>query len=349
MILPQKTKQIILKTFETLNIPLYLVGGAVRDSLLGKVPKDWDFTTPCLPDKVEQAIIKTGKKPYLLGKKFGTIGFKLELEKDIFEYVEITTFRGEKYEAANRKPEVNFIDKIEQDLTRRDFTINAMAISSKLKLIDICDGQKDLKNGIIKTVGDPKIRFKEDPLRILRAIRFATSLNFTIEEKTLEKLCSMKFSLFEISRERWVMEMDKILGSKNVQQGLNLLMQCGVLGLIIPELSLQKDYDQNSPHHDFDLWLHTQKVVVNVPCDDLDLRWTALLHDIAKPFTRTENKKGHSNYVGHNILGAEMAKKVCAYLKFSNKRTDYIAEQILHHLELDSDLKIYDDNGKKNV
>jgi tRNA nucleotidyltransferase (CCA-adding enzyme) len=212
IILPQKTQEIILKTFETLNIPLYLVGGAVRDSLLGKVPKDWDFTTPCLPDEIEETIKKIGKKPYLLGKKFGTIGFKLELEKDVFEYVEITTFRGEKYETGNRKPEVNFIDKIEQDLIRRDFTINSMAINSKLKLIDICDGQQDLKNGIIRTVGNPKIRFKEDPLRLLRAIRFATVLDFAIEQKTWEKLCSMKFGLFEISRERWVMEMDKILG-----------------------------------------------------------------------------------------------------------------------------------------
>jgi tRNA nucleotidyltransferase (CCA-adding enzyme) len=345
--LPKKTIQIIQKTSELLDVPIYLVGGAVRDSLLQKTPKDWDFATPILPDEIQAVLEKAGRKPYLIGKKFGTIGFKLELEKNEFEYIEVTTFRGERYEYKNRKPEVTFSTKIDQDLSRRDFSINAMAIDSNLKIIDFFDGQKDLENRIVKCVGKPKIRFNEDSLRILRAIRFATQLDFEIEQKTWEKLSKMKFNLLDISKERWVMELDKILGFQNVQKGLDLLMESGCLGVMIPELILQKDYDQNTPYHDFDLWTHTKKVVSGVPKENVELRWAGLLHDIAKPFTRTENKKGHSNYINHHLLGAEMAKKVCNYLKFSTKRTDYIVDQILCHLETDSDLKIYDDNGKK--
>lgn len=346
--------KIIQKVEQILNLPVYLVGGAVRDTLLDKPVKDWDFTTPASPDEIESAVLKAGRKPFLIGKKFGTIGFKIEIDennqKNRFEYVEITTFRKEDYKENNRKPEVVFVDKIQEDLARRDFTINSMAIKNNGKIVDEFGGLEDLKNGVIKAVGNPKIRFKEDPLRILRAVRFAASLGFEIEPKTWDKLCQMRFDLLKISKERWVLEIDKILSLENpekLEKGLEMLMESGIFGVIIPELTLQKNYNQNSPYHNFDLWTHTKKVVFNVPFDDLDLRWTALLHDIAKPFVRTENKNGNSNYINHDILGSQMSLKISSYLKFSNFRKDFIFENILNHLQPESLLKIYDDLGKR--
>jgi tRNA nucleotidyltransferase (CCA-adding enzyme) len=343
----QKYIDYIKKVETILQAPVYLVGGAVRDILLGKTPKDLDFCTALLPDEIEQRLEQAGRRSYSIGKKFGTIGFKLEVEPNKFEYIEITTFRGESYIDGNRKPIVSFITDLQEDLSRRDFTINSMAIDSNGKTVDYFGGQADLENQSLRAVGNPKIRFREDPVRILRAIRFGGKYNLAIEEKTWEYVCKMKYELLKVSKERWVMELDKILSLDNPTICLDLLMNSGILGVIIPELSLQKDYQQNSPWHDFDLWTHTQKVICNVPKDNLDLRWTALLHDIAKPFTRTENPKGHSNYLNHDLLGAEMSIKVSDYLKFSKSRKDYIYSNILDHLKPDSNLKKYDDAGKK--
>ena len=329
------------------GIELYLVGGAVRDLVLGNEPKDYDYSTPNSPDEVEQAILKADRHCYAMGKKFGTIGFKYEYEPKKFEFIEITTFRSEHYTPGSRKPAVEFTTNMQADMSRRDFTINAMALHSNGELWDEYGGQLDLQNKIVRAVGSPKQRFKEDPLRILRAVRFATKYNFEIESET-ERYCKrMNWALLDISKERWVIELDKILGSENVKKGLGLLMDLELLKVIIPTLELQQNYNQNSPYHDFTLWEHTKNVVANVPKENLNLRWAALLHDIAKPFTRTENPKGHSNYLNHDILGAELASQVCAYLKFSKVRTDYIVEQIKNHLKPESDLKQYDDAGKK--
>jgi tRNA nucleotidyltransferase (CCA-adding enzyme) len=346
--------QIITLVNDIIQAPIYLVGGSVRDHLLGLKPKDYDFATALLPDEVEARIVASGRKAYTLGKKFGTIGMKLKLDDGRYEYVEITTYRGEEYDqltkstlARSRKPTVNFIEDLEQDLSRRDFTINALALDINGQVIDYFNGQDDLTNKILRCVGVPKQRFKEDPLRILRAIRFAAKYNLEIEPKTWEYVCKMKFELLRVSKERWLIELDKILGFENVKAGLNLLMESGILGVIIPELILQKDYDQNSPWHDFTLWDHTCRVVENCPKENLDLRWSALLHDIAKPFTRTENPKGHSNYLNHDILGAEMSLKVSDYLKFSRARKEFIFETILNHLKVECVLKEFDDGGKK--
>jgi tRNA nucleotidyltransferase (CCA-adding enzyme) len=349
--------QIIHHQVQTIiQAPVHLVGGCVRDFLLGNQPKDYDLTTALTPDEVESKILAANQKAYCIGKKFGTIGMKIQWQPKSFEYVEISTMRGEEYDqltkdnlARSRKPTVNFITDLKEDLSRRDFTINSMAMDSNGKIIDNYDGQQDLQNRILRTVGNPKQRFKEDPLRILRAIRFATKYNLEIEAKTWEYICKMKFELLRVSKERWVIELDKILGFDNVKVGLNLLMDSGILGVIIPELTLQKNYKQNSPWHDFTLWDHTCNVVDNCPADNLGLRWSALLHDIAKPFTRTENPKGHSNYLNHDILGAEMSLKVSDYLKFSNPRKEFIFENILNHLKVECVLKEFDDGGKKVI
>jgi putative nucleotidyltransferase with HDIG domain len=346
--------QIINQVNAIIQAPIYLVGGSVRDYLLGNEPKDYDFATALLPEEVEARIITSGCKAYTIGKKFGTIGMKLKLENGKYEYVEITTYRGEEYDqltkstlARSRKPTVNFITEIHEDLSRRDFTINSLAMDKNGNIKDFFGGQEDLKNKILRTVGVPKQRFKEDPLRILRAIRFAAKYDLQIESKTWEYVCKMKFELLRVSKERWVIELDKILGFDNIKVGLNLLIDSGILGVIIPELALQKNYNQNSPWHDFALWEHTCNVVANCPADNLDLRWAALLHDIAKPFTRTENPKGHSNYLSHELLGAEMSLKVSDYLKFSKARKEFIHDTILNHLKPESTLKKHDDDGKK--
>jgi putative nucleotidyltransferase with HDIG domain len=337
----------IAKLENQLGIKLYLVGGAVRDTLLGVNPKDLDFITPSLPEEIENAIINLGKKPILIGKKFGTLKFKYVFEDETEQLIEITTFRTETYQDQNRKPEVFFTDNIQIDLGRRDFSINAIAIDSNGKLIDIFNGQNDLKNGIIKAVGNPKIRFTEDPLRLLRAIRLAQKLNFEIEPVTLQKITECKYQLYSISKERWVAELDQMLSGDNVRKGLNLLMDTGLLGVMLPEMVIQKNYDQNNPYHDFTLWEHTLNVVEGVPKSELNLRWAALLHDIAKPFTRIEKPNGYFGFHGHEIVGAQMSLKISQYLKFSKTRTEFIFEIIKHHLEMDCPLKKYDDGGKK--
>lgn len=344
--IPKHIQEFIQSVESLLNIPVYLVGGAVRDTLLGQTPKDWDFATPASPDQIEEAIKKAGRRAFCIGKKFGTIGCKFPVADD-FRYIEITTFRTEKYQEKNRKPIVEFSNNIELDLARRDFTINAIAINSKGKIIDPYKGVSDINAKTIKAVGNPRTRFKEDPLRILRGIRLSSKLDFTIEQNTAEKMQEKRISLLNISKERWIDELDKILSLEDPSFGLELLMDLTLWQIIIPEISLQKNYDQNSPYHDFSLWEHTKKVVKSTPKENLELRWSALLHDIAKPFTRTENKKGHSNYIGHELLGAEMSLKASHHLKFSKKRREYIYQTILTHLQENSALKPYDDQSKK--
>lgn len=324
--------------------PVYLVGGAVRDYVIGLEPKDYDFCTPAEPDEIEKRIKESGKRAYLTGKRFGTLGCKVD-----GQMVEITTFRTEEYEPGNRKPKVKYVKTITEDLSRRDFNINAMAIrltKNHLRIIDPFCGNEDIENKIIRCVGHPKQRFKEDPLRMLRAIRFACRFNYKIDDDTHKKIKKMSNKILDISKERWMMEMDKILLTDNVGIGLMLLFNCDLFTYMIPELSLQKNYKQNSQYHDFDLDIHTIKVVESCPMD-LNLRWAALLHDIAKPFVRTEHPKGHSNYINHEILGAEIANKYANYLKWSKERKEQVVSLIRNHLNKDCPLREYDNMGKK--
>lgn len=341
--------QILLEKVTELMSPhqVYAVGGCVRDEIMGKTPKDYDFCTNATPDQIEECVRKAGRKPFLVGKKFGTVGCKIELEDKIFEQVEITTFRSETYQEGNRKPEVEFVSDITSDLSRRDFTINAIAIrldNGKLRIIDPFNGKEDIELGIIRCVGFPKQRFKEDPLRILRALRFSCRFNFEIENKTYEKLCHCVPSLLNISKERWMDELDKILLSDNILRGLPLLWECKIFNWLIPELGLQYKYNQNSPNHSYELWQHTIYVIIACP-KDINLRWAALLHDIAKPFVRTE-KQDRSNYISHEILGAEMVKRIGLHLKWSNDRIEKVSTLVLHHMDEDSPVRSADNSAK---
>ena len=325
--------------------PVYAVGGCVRDYLLNIIPKDYDFCTNASPEIIEKKIKESGKRAYLTGKRFGTIGCKIN-----GEIIEITSFRSEEYTKGSRKPKVKYVKSISEDLYRRDFTINAMALrltKKGLKLIDNHKGKEDLKNGIIKCVGTPRQRFKEDSLRMLRAVRFACRFNFKIEANTFKKMQERALTILDISKERWVMELDKILSCDNVELGLNLLWDSNLFRFMIPEMQSQRGFEQNSKYHNYTLDEHTIIVVKNIPKEDLNLRWAGLLHDIAKPFVQTHHPKGHCNYIGHGKLGADIVKRLARHLKFSNDRTDTIIELVENHLEENSILKPYDNIGKR--
>jgi tRNA nucleotidyltransferase/poly(A) polymerase len=295
---------IIQELENLLGIKLYLVGGAVRDLTLAKPVKDWDFASPSTPDEVEQAVIKTGRKPYILGKRFGTIGFKYEIN-NTSEMIEITTFRNELYQPQSRKPIVEFSSNLFEDLSRRDFTINAMAIEKSGTIIDLFDGQRDLKNKIIRAVSDPVERFTEDPLRILRAIRFASKLGFEIEPNTLSAIRTKRFELLQISKERWVMELDQILTQKNPETGLELLMQHDIFQVIVPEISLQK----HTP-----IWEQTKTTIANLDNDPTS-RWAALCSLISLPYLNQVSPTQESN-----LLSIDLVKKLGTHLKFSKDR-----------------------------
>lgn len=319
--------------------PLYMVGGAVRDKILGNVPKDFDFTTPLTPDEIEASIRKAGRRPYLTGKRFGTLGVKIN-----GNLIEITTFRNEKYKSGSRKPEVTFVKDITADLSRRDFTINAIAKTGD-RYIDPFGGRKDIQDKIIRCVGKPNERFKEDPLRMLRVARFASQLEFEIHPSIYHAVNSMNYKILQISKERWVAELDKLLLADHPEVGLEFLAKTKLLNFILPELSLQIAYEQNSPHHNFTLWEHTKRVVLNTP-KEINLRWAGLLHDIGKPFVRTD-REDRSNYIKHELLAVEFVTRLALYLKWSNDRREIIKNLVLHHLEQDSPLKEADEKGKK--
>lgn len=345
--------------------PVYLVGGAVRDYLMGDEPKDYDFCTPLEPDEIEKIVKANGRRAYLTGKRFGTIGFKVEIDGK-FHMVEVTTFRAEEYATKNRKPKVKYVKSITEDLSRRDFTINAMAIrltKGHLRIIDPFCGQEDLEHRFIRAVGNPKQRFKEDPLRILRAVRFASRFNFEIEEATYKKMQKMAIHILDISKERWMMELDAILQSENVERGLMDLWKSNLFKFMIPELELQSSYDQNSAYHPWNLDVHTIKVVeaVRKGTDDLNMLWAGLLHDIAKPFVRTDKEMDlgpgeykmpirqrpiKSNYIGHQTLGAEMVDRIATNFKWSNERREEVTSLVRNHLKEDCPLRKYDNEGK---
>ena len=332
----------IYQTVKQIINPLYLVGGSVRDCLLNKEPKDYDFATPHLPDDIEAKVKQAGRRAYLTGKKYGTIGFKVK-EKDKYVFIEVTTFRTETYQKNNRKPEVEFINNITKDLSRRDFRFNAIAWRDG-KLIDPFCGRLDILEKKIRSVGHPSHRIKEDPLRMLRCARFMAQLDFDVDDYLMSYVEKLSYKILHISKERWVQELDKLLLSNNPSKGLEFLAETRLLNFIIPELSLQVKYDQNSIYHNYDLWTHTLKVVEATP-KDINLRWSALLHDIAKPFVRTD-KKDRSNYIHHDYLGKEIVDKIATYLKWSNDRRKIVKGLVENHLRDDCPLREYDNKSK---
>lgn len=318
--------------------PNYLVGGSVRDTILGKEPKDWDYCTPLPPDEIEERVKAAGKRAFITGKKFGTIGFKHD-----GKFIEVTTFRSEVY-GKTRKPEVQFVDSITQDLSRRDFTINAIAQRGD-KLIDPFNGQEDIKARLIRAVGNPSERFNEDPLRMLRAVRFVAQLGFTIDEPTFKSIKKNAHKVMLVSKERWTQELDKIVVGVYADIAIDYLIETDLMKFILPELRLQYGYDQNSDYHEMTLLEHSKATMLGVE-SNVTLRWAALLHDIGKPFVRTDNKRGSSNYVFHDVVGSEMILGIGKRLKWSNERLNEVQELVKHHLEDESPLRKADNASK---
>ncbi len=325
------------------NKPIYLVGGAVRDLALNLQPKDYDFSSALTTEEVREQI-KGKHKVYAMGERHGTLMFIYQGNK-----IELTTFRTEIYTTGSRQPKVEFVNDLVKDLGRRDSTMNAMAINcTDFKVIDPFEGLNDIENKIVRSVMPPKMMIKDDPLRILRVIRQSLAYGFEIDPLLRKRLKSMSSYLLTLSKERLVEELDNILSLDHKDSlYLTILWELNVFKYIIPELHLQYKYDQNSPYHDHELHIHTSLVTHATPSDNLILRWAALLHDVGKLFVWSENKRGYYNYIMHDVLGADIAKKTAIHLKWSGERRDAVTELVGGHLSDDSALKIYDNANKK--
>ena len=304
MFLPDSVKNCI-DALESAGFAAYAVGGCVRDACLGLIPYDYDLCTSALPEQTEAVF--SDRKLVLAGKKHGTVGVVTA-----FGVVEITTFRREGNYPDNRHPEwVEFVPDIREDLARRDFTVNAMAYSPTRGFADPFGGREDLKNRVLRAVGDPAERFREDSLRILRGIRFAARYGLRVEEGTMAAMVSEAPLMDNLARERVFEELCKLLLLARVE---DLLRFAPLLGAAIPELKPLIGFDQRSPHHAYDLYTHVAHVVAGVP-RELPLRWAALLHDIGKIPTFTLDDTGRGHFYGHAPRGAEMADDVLRRLK----------------------------------
>lgn len=332
--------EIITKTVETLTnngFEAYLVGGCVRSLMLHVKPKDWDITTNAKPAQMQRLFKKS-----IYENKFGTVAvINEEVEDPTLKMVEITPYRLEsKYSDKRRPDQVSFTKNIEDDLKRRDFTINAMALAlptpkdKNYKLIDLFGGQEDLKNKIIKTVGSPDERFNEDALRVLRAIRLSAELGFSVSRETKESIKKHTHSLANIAQERIKDEFIKIIMSEKPEGGMELMRELGVLKYVAPELEDGYGVEQNKAHK-FTVWEHNLLSLKHAASKKwpMEIRIASLLHDVGKPATRRwDKKKKDWTFYGHDVIGAKMSAKILSRLKFSKKMIDLIAKLIRYHL-----------------
>ena len=333
----------IYRRLKEANFEAYLVGGCVRNLLLERKVKDWDMTTNATPKQL-LTIFKEG----FYDNKFGTVGLPVEAlakagvpEKK--QIVEITTFRTEHGFSDKRRPDtVRWGKTIEEDLARRDFTINAIALrchpelvsGSKFDIIDPYHGQDDLNKKLVKAVGNPKERFKEDALRLLRAVRIATELSFTIEEKTWQEMITDAPLINHVSGERIRVELLRILASENVYQGIMLLKDAKLLEQILPELIEGIGVSQKRPgrHHTDDVFTHNVLSLKFCPSTDPIVKFAALLHDVGKPKVMGKDEDGLVIFYNHEVAGANIAREICDRLKFSRKERDKIVNLIRWHM-----------------
>ena len=319
--IPDNVK-IILERLKNAGFEAYCVGGAVRDSIMGLVPGDWDITTPALPEETKE--IFKDFRTVDTGLKHGTLTVII----DKIPY-EITTFRIDGEYGDNRHPEnVTFTGKIGDDLARRDFTVNALAYNDETGVIDLYGGQDDIHNGIIRTVGDADTRFQEDGLRIMRALRFSATLGFEIEEQTRKSIHKNKDLLKNISAERITIELIKLICGKNA---FNILMEYpDVLSVVIPEIEPAINFAQYGKKHAYDVWEHICHTVDTIPRDRI-LRLTMLLHDLGKVPTHKLNEKGDSTFKNHATVGGEIAREILTRLKFDKKTINRVSFLVSCH------------------
>ncbi|HZU11631.1 MAG TPA: HDIG domain-containing protein [Chloroflexota bacterium] len=320
----------LARLFRDRGAELYLVGGAVRDQLLGQDDFDLDFATSAEPDTTASILATLGAgRPYRVGEKFGTIGLALDGRP-----VEITTYRTEEYEAGSRKPQVQFGRSLRADLERRDFTINAMARDPLTgDLIDPLGGRDDLVAGLIRAVGTPEERFAEDPLRLLRAVRFASRLGFHVDPETWSAMQRSAPALGSISRERVRDEYTKMLTGAEPVRALELLRDSALMAQSVPGLMELTRMPDHGPFHPLSLWDHAMRVVAAVP-PLLTLRWAALLHDVAKPATRTHEPSGRPRFFGHEERGAEVAREILTDLRYSKDIVEGVVLLVSTHMQM---------------
>ena len=323
-----KGAKFILDSLNEAGFTGYVVGGCVRDACLGIEPHDWDITTSARPEQVKALFRKTVDT----GLKHGTVTVLTDrnLSTDGISAFEVTTYRldGE-YEDHRRPAQVTFADRIEDDLARRDFTINAMAYNETEGLVDCFGGQEDLSNRIVRCVGSPDERFSEDALRILRAVRFAAKLGFDIEPATVESIKSHAQDLEFISAERIREELTKLLCSPHPEMIRNAY-EYGLTKVFLPEFDICMETAQNNPYHMYSVGEHTIKVMENIP-PEVHLRYTALLHDIDKPTVKTTDKNGINHFYGHAGVGAETAAHILKRLKFDNDTIRRVSRLVKWH------------------
>ena len=321
----------IIDTLKHAGFEAFIVGGSVRDMLLGKVPKDWDITTNATPEKIQECFPHS-----VYENSFGTVGVKTESDDPTTKLVQVTTFRTEAEYFDYRHPKtVSFASSVEQDLSRRDFTINAIALDKDRgvdNLIDPYNGQQDLQQKIIRTVGNPDHRFKEDALRLIRAVRFAAALEFGIEKNTLSSLQSNTYLLSKIARERVGSELLLMFENKNTTQAVELMKTTGILQQALPEVATGIGVTQNK-HHIYDVYQHNL----------LSLQWAdehrypvavkiaALLHDIAKPQTK-QGEGPDSTFYGHDIAGGKMVINISKRFNWNKQLGQEVALLVRNHM-----------------
>ena len=323
--MPENANRII-KRLQKEGYEAYIVGGCVRDAILNKEPDDWDITTSARPEQVKALFRKT----FDTGIQHGTITVMMpNAESGKLEGYEVTTYRVDgKYEDHRRPTSVTFTASLLEDMKRRDFTINAMAYNEEEGIVDHFDGMGDLERHVIRCVGKAQERFDEDALRILRAVRFAAQLDFTIEEQTRLAIERQAELLNDISAERIQVELTKLLLSKHPER-LRTAYELGVTAVVLPEFDRMMQTEQNNIHHMYSVGEHTLRVIEQVPAQKV-LRWAALLHDVAKPVTKTKDEKG-DHFYGHNEAGVELARQILMRLKFDNATIDRVKRLVYWH------------------
>lgn len=324
-----KEAQEIFKKFKDNGYEIYLVGGTVRDLLLGNPVSDWDFTTNARPEEILR-LFPSG----FYNNIFGTVGIPVIEPGGLKELYEITTYRSEWGYSDRRHPDkVAWGSSLEEDLKRRDFTINAIALgpdeTGKLKLVDLFGGQNDLKAGIVKSVGDPNDRFNEDALRLLRAVRIATQLGFTIEPRTFEAIRKNAPLIKEVSGERVRDELLKILASKYPADGFMFLFNSGLLEQIMPELTRGHEVAQ-AKHHIYSVFKHSIESLRHCPNSDPLVRLATLLHDVGKPATARGLGENRTFY-NHEVVGASIVRNIARRLRFSKKDQERLVTLVRWH------------------
>ena len=318
--LPKKVL-FIINNLQLHGYEAFAVGGCVRDSILARRPQDWDITTSAKPEEIKKLFRRTIDT----GIEHGTV--TVLFGKDSFE---VTTYRIDgAYEDSRHPKEVQFTNRLEEDLRRRDFTINAMAYNDQVRLVDVFGGMQDLNHHLIRCVGDPEERFSEDALRILRAVRFSAQLNFPIESATADAIRKLAPNLQNISAERIQAELVKLLVSPHPER-IRDAYELGLTKVILPEWDAMEGVAQNTPHHKYDVAEHTLRALKNVKRDKI-LRLTMLFHDMGKPMMKTTDENGRDHFRGHALVSEELARSILHRLKFDNETIRTVTKLVCYH------------------